>query len=306
MKSVRILCALTASALAMSAFGLTAFAEDSREMTVTVRIEGIAGNLYYDTQSFAYDTDELTVQDVLTVIDEQNEDLTITGIDIGYISAVNDDKESTFGGWDGWLYTVNGVSPVVAVSDYVLSEGDSIVLYYGDPFGVGMQYPTADSSALSSGVLTFTSEDTIYDENYNATVVTNPVADMTVEWFYTINGETLSVTYTTDDNGQIVIDADYLTEGEHNLSVAKYSENGCPLILRLTPDYTVTVTETVQDSSELEAPVSKTEPSESSTETSRTQTTDEPNTGDNTTLALVGLGMVSALALAAAAAKALR
>lgn len=317
MKNVKkILCALTVAALAAGSFCVTAFAADEKEMTVTVRIEGISENLYYDTLSVPYNTDELTVQDVLMYIDEQNEDLTITGADIGWISAVNEDKESSFGGWDGWLYTVNGVSPVVTVGDYVLNAGDSIILYYGDPYGVGMQYPSVDTSDLANGVLTFTSEDTIYDEDYNAHSVVNPVTDMTVEWFYTEDDKPLSVTYTTDKNGQITIDKSYLTEGEHTISIEKYNESGLPLILRLAEDYTVTVAKTEeesfgqesseQESSEQESsqPESSVEESKQTSENSnntesRSEETSEPNTGDNTAHTLLGIGAVSVLALTA-------
>ncbi|MGN0537193.1 MAG: DUF4430 domain-containing protein [Acutalibacteraceae bacterium] len=305
MKNVKkILCALTVSALVAGSFCVTAFAADEKEMTVTVRIEGISENLYYNTLSVPYNTDELTVQDVLMYIDEQNEDLTITGADIGWISAVNEDKEASFGGWDGWLYTVNNVAPVVTVSDYALSEGDSIVLYYGDPYGVGMQYPSVDTSDLSNGILTFTSEDTVYDENYNATLVVNPVTDMAVEWFYAKDGEILSVTYITDGNGQITIDKDYLTEGEHTISVGKYNEAGLPLVLRLAEDYTVMVLKNEEESSKQESsqPESSVEESKQTSENSiKTESshieTSELNTGDSTTNTLSCLGMVSVLAL---------
>ncbi len=279
------------------------------EMSVTVRIEGVSENLYYDTLSVPCDMDGLTVQDVLTYIDERNESLTITGADTGYISEVNGDKAGKFGGWDGWLYAVNGVVPSVSISDYVLSENDSIVLYYGDPYGVGMQYPSVDVSKLTNGILTFTSEDTVYDENYNASVVVNPVTDMTVEWFYTPKNseEILSVTYITDKNGQIEIDKDYLTVGEHTIRVEKYNENGLPLVLRLPQDYVVTVSEvkeeSIEESSQPESIVEESSQSESTVEESQQTVessyteTNEPHTGDNTMKLLLSMGVVSVLAL---------
>ena len=160
MKFKRILCSALAAALAVSSYSISAFADDEKQMSVTVRIEGINKNLYYDTVEVPYTGDNLTVQNALMYVDEKNDDITISGVESGWITAVNDDMQATFGGWDGWLYTVNGVSPTDTVNNYNLSEGDSVVLYYGDPYGVGMQYPEVDASKISEGILTFTSQDT--------------------------------------------------------------------------------------------------------------------------------------------------
>ena len=50
----------------------------------------------------------------------------------GKITDVNGEKAGKFGGWDGWQYIVNSVSPNVGVGDYTLSDNDTVVLYYGD------------------------------------------------------------------------------------------------------------------------------------------------------------------------------
>ena len=134
MKFKRILCSALAAALAVSSYSISAFADDEKQMSVTVRIEGINRNLYYDTVEVPYTGDNLTVQNALMYVDEKNDDITISGVESGWITAVNDDMQATFGGWDGWLYTVNGVSPTDTVNNYNLSEGDSVVLYYGDPY----------------------------------------------------------------------------------------------------------------------------------------------------------------------------
>jgi hypothetical protein len=235
---IRILSAVVAAAAIVMASVTSAFAAPSETMNITLRIEGVKGNLYYDTAEVPY-TDKLTVQDAVKYIDDSDDSLTVTGVETAWITSVNGDTSGQFGGWDGWLYRVNGVEPSVGIGDYTMNDGDSILLYYGDPYGVGMQYPVADVSKLDSGVIKFTSSDTEYDDSYNPIVKVNPVSGMTVVWNYPDG----SAKYVTDENGEINIDKAQLTAGNHALSLEKYASNGLPLVLRLAPDYTVNVTE---------------------------------------------------------------
>ena len=235
MKKTIIISAIGASLLAMS-MPITASADENSD--VTVRIEGINECLYYGTYELS---ESKTVADVLSSIDEADDSISITGISDGYITAVNDDKAAHFGGWDGWLYLVNDVEPTVSVSEYTVKGGDSIVLYYGDPYGVGMQRPVADTSEISKGIIKFTSKDAEYDADYNVTYNVNPVADMTVTW--ESDGKTTEIV--TDENGQITVPSDFLTKGSHKLSVSKVSESGIPLVLRLAPDFEVQVDEII-------------------------------------------------------------
>ena len=302
MKAKKILCSALAGVIAAGAFSISAFADNEKQMSVTVRIEGISKNLYYNTVDIPYTGENLTVQNALMYVDQQSDDITITGVENGWITAVNDEKQASFGGWDGWLYTVNGVSPTDTVNDHMLSDGDSVVLYYGDPYGVGMQYPEIDTSKITDGILTFTSKDTSYDADYNPTVVTNPVKDAKVE----LGTEDGSVSYTTDENGSINIDDKYLTEGNHSISISKVSENGLPLVLRFAPDRTVAFpskpqepsSESSESSNESSKPESisqeSTKPSESSTVS---QNGKVPSTGDSSALTVVVLTASAAFAV---------
>ncbi len=302
MKAKKILCSALAGVIAASAFSISAFADNEKQMSVTVRIEGISKNLYYNTVDIPYTGENLTVQNALMYVDQQSDDITITGVENGWITAVNDEKQASFGGWDGWLYTVNGISPTDTVNDHMLSDGDSVVLYYGDPYGVGMQYPEIDTSKITDGILTFTSKDTSYDADYNPTVGTNPVKDAKVE----LGTEDGSVSYTTDENGSINIDDKYLTEGNHSISISKVSENGLPLVLRFAPDRTVAFpskpqepsSESSESSNESPKPESisqeSTKPSESSTVS---QNGKVPSTGDSSALTVVILTASAAFAV---------
>lgn len=275
MKKTIIISAIGASLLAMSMPFIASADENS---DVTVRIEGINECLYYGTYELS---ESKTVADVLSSIDEADDSISITGISDGYITAVNDDKAAHFGGWDGWLYLVNDVEPTVSVSEYTVKGGDSIVLYYGDPYGVGMQRPVADTSEISKGIIKFTSKDAEYDADYNVTYNVNPVADMTVTW--ESDGKTTEIV--TDENGQITVPSDFLTKGSHKLSVSKVSESGIPLVLRLAPDFEVQVDEIIATETTAVSTTTSTETTTAATTAALTETKNVSSTAKSTTKA---------------------
>lgn len=47
-----------------------------------------------------------------------------------YVAAIGGLAEKEHGGTSGWMYSVNGTAPNTACSNYVLSNGDSVVWYY--------------------------------------------------------------------------------------------------------------------------------------------------------------------------------
>lgn len=246
-----------------------------KEMSITLRIEGIEKNLFYGTVNVPY-TDSLTLQKALSYIDSKEKGITITGIDSNYITGINDESAGRFGGWDGWLFTVNGKAANVGIDGLKLSDGDSVILYYGDPFGVGMQYPKADTSDIKDGVIRFTSSDTTYDADNNATVKINPVAGATVIWK---SGNT-TAKYVTDKNGKITIKKDQLTAGTHRVQISKTGTSGIPLVLRYAPDYAITIASNGSTSKA---------GSTAGTNTSVSGDTDSnvPKTGDNGDVAVV-------------------
>lgn len=219
----------------LSCFTAFAFAIDGK-VTVTLRIEGIKSCLYYGKITV---DGGATVLDVVEKADKNDPALTVTVVDSEYgpyISAINGESEKTFKGYDGWLYRVDGKEPEVGVSAYSVSESESIVVYYGDPYGVGMQYPVANTSELENGKISFTSVDTVYDENWNPVQKENPVTGYTLTWEY---GSGKTVTLTPDENGVCVIPEEYRTEGAHGVQIERYAANGCPTVLRYAPDFFV-------------------------------------------------------------------
>lgn len=47
-----------------------------------------------------------------------------------YVAAIGGLAEKQYGGTSGWMYSVNGVTPMTACSNCVLSNGDNVVWYY--------------------------------------------------------------------------------------------------------------------------------------------------------------------------------
>ena len=228
-KSLSVILAVL---MVLTCFGAVAFAAND-EITVSLRVEGIKSCLYYGDVTV---NGGASVLDVIKKADSLDDTLTVSVIESqygAYISAVNGEKEATFKGWDGWLFRVNDVEPSSGASFVTVADGDSIVLYYGDPYGVGMQYPTIDTNKLTEGKISFTSLDTIYDENWNPTTAEVSVKDYTLIW----DGTAIKA----DENGVCTIPEGKLTNGNHSVQIEKAAENGCPLVLRLAPDFTVAV-----------------------------------------------------------------
>jgi len=230
----KALAVLLTALMVLSCFSAYAFA--AGKITVTLRIEGIKACQYYGKVTVDSGS---TVLDVVKQAEKSSSKLDVTVVDSkygDYISAINGETEKTFKGYDGWLYRVNGKEPEVGVSAYTVSASDSVVLYYGDPYGVGMQYPIVNTSELANGKISFTSIDTVYDDNWNPVQKENPVLGYTLTWEYS-NGKT--VTLTPDENGICTIPEEYLTEGAHGVQVERYAANGCPTVLRYAPDFYV-------------------------------------------------------------------
>lgn len=192
--------------------------------SVNVRIEGADNNIFSGVVELEL-TDKSTVADVLAYLDEVSRDITITGIEDGYITEINGEKAGAFGGWDGWYYAVNGAVPDVGMSSCTVCQGDNIVIYYGD---YPCQYPRIDIDRFYKGILKFESYDTVYDDDWNPTSSWTPITDALV----TV-GDSV---YTTDENGVIYADTSKLF-GSTTVQIEKKSPSGAPAVCRFEEDY---------------------------------------------------------------------
>lgn len=102
--------------------------QESNYVTVTVSVTSSAvGNPVSSGGTFTFN-EGATVYDALCALDLS---VNAHGSSYGtYVSAIGGLAEKQHGGTSGWMYSVNGTSPMTACSNYVLSNGDNVVWYY--------------------------------------------------------------------------------------------------------------------------------------------------------------------------------
>lgn len=211
-------------------------ASNLRQMTVHLQIEGIDNNLFAGAVTVDYVGQPPTVDVFLRAAAHSAAlpGITMTDGAYGaYISEIAGIGEGSFGGLDGWLFRINGSSPAHGISAQTLADGDRLVLYYSDEYGVGMQFPYLDISQLASaGTVRVLSDDPVYDEAFQVSLVTRPVAGATL----TFDG----CDYLTDETGTAVIRQQDCGLGPHSYMVQRCHENGVPTVLRPVPGSEVT------------------------------------------------------------------
>ncbi len=97
-------------------------------VTVTVSVTSSAvGNPVSSSGTFTFN-EGATVYDALCALGLS---VNAHGSSYGtYVAAIGGLAEKEHGGTSGWMYSVNGVTPNTASSNYVLSNGDRVVWYY--------------------------------------------------------------------------------------------------------------------------------------------------------------------------------
>ena len=102
--------------------------QESSYVTVTVSVTSSAvGNPVSSGGPFTFNAGA-TVYDALCALGLS---VNAHGSSYGtYVSAIGGLAEKQHGGTSGWMYSVNGTTPMTACSNYVLSNGDNVVWYY--------------------------------------------------------------------------------------------------------------------------------------------------------------------------------
>lgn len=102
--------------------------QESNYITVTVSVTSSAvGNPVSSGGTFTFN-EGATVYDALCALGLS---VNAHGSSYGtYVSAIGGLAEKQYGGTSGWMYSVNGTTPMTACSNYVLSNGDNVVWYY--------------------------------------------------------------------------------------------------------------------------------------------------------------------------------
>lgn len=102
--------------------------QEPNYVTVTVSVTSSAvGNPVSSGGTFTFN-EGATVYDALCALGLS---VNAHGSSYGtYVSAIGGLAEKQYGGTSGWMYSVNGTTPMTACSNYVLSNGDNVVWYY--------------------------------------------------------------------------------------------------------------------------------------------------------------------------------
>lgn len=102
--------------------------QESSYVTVTVSVTSSAvGNPVSSGGTFTFN-EGATVYDALCALGLS---VNAHGSSYGtYVSAIGGLAEKQYGGTSGWMYSVNGATPMTACSNYVLSNGDNVAWYY--------------------------------------------------------------------------------------------------------------------------------------------------------------------------------
>lgn len=102
--------------------------QESGHVTVTVSVTSSAvGNPVSSGGTFTFN-EGATPYDALCALGLS---INAQGSSYGtYVAAIGGLAEKEHGGTSGWMYSVNGTTPMTACSNYVLSNGDNVVWYY--------------------------------------------------------------------------------------------------------------------------------------------------------------------------------
>jgi len=230
-KTIALVLALLMMSCACTAFAandLLVIAPNPMAKPDTLDLQIIApdGQLLWTCASIEEEDTVLNV--VQRVLKEQEISYTVVESPYGgnYISELKGWTEGAYGGYEGWLYYVDGVSPMVGIGSYVPQGGELVQVIYAD-FDLLVPVVEAAKDHKGSVTLTVTADVTTYDENGNATVTREPVAGATL----TVNDKT----YVTDEQGKAQIDE----QGVVTLQVEKKNAMGLPALLPVAPGYTL-------------------------------------------------------------------
>lgn len=127
-----------------------------------------------------------------------------------FITSINNIAGGKFGGWDGWMYFVNGIDPGVGMTDAEVRAGDEVLVYYGDWGIKPLQINLPETASMGQNIEVIVKAEDKAVEN-------------AVVW---ANGKK----YTTDSNGSVTIAIN--ESGSFEVYAEKLDEKGKPLYVR--------------------------------------------------------------------------
>ncbi len=198
--------------------------------TVTVRVESPEETLFCGPVTIAEGASVLDVAEAAFAQADIDYTVAVSPYGGSYITQAAGLQEGALGGYEGWLYYVDGVSPAVSMSLSTLQGGEEVVLIYTD-FDVLVPILEATRDHKGLVTLSLTADVTTYDENWNATVTRQPVTDAAI----TVDGQVL----TTDASGKVLLSEALSAKDAVAVQVEKKNAVGLPGLIPFAPDYTL-------------------------------------------------------------------
>ena len=198
--------------------------------TAELQVIGPEGQLLHVTPALGENATALSV--LQEALKEANISCAVAESSYGgsYVSAINGLGAGAYGGYEGWMYYVDGVSPLVGIGSYELVGGEFIQVIYAD---FDLLVPVVEATRDHKGLVTLSvsADVTTYDENWNTTVTRQPVAGAKL----TVDG----AEYVTDAQGKAVLSAGDSAKAAVSVQAAKLTEVGLPALLPLHSGFTV-------------------------------------------------------------------
>ncbi len=182
-------------------------------VTVSVKVEGISNNILNKSITVSKYAPK-AIDAIKKVLKENKVEHSIIDSTYGkYISSINGEIGGAFGGWEGWMFLVNGESPMVGIDSLDINDGDEIILYYGnwDASPLLSIYSVSPSTLRAGSKIYITVSSTHFDLSSMKNVVTK-AEGATVK----IGGKT----YITNENGVATIN-DIDKKGTYKVEISK-------------------------------------------------------------------------------------
>lgn len=196
---------------------------------VSVRIEGIDRNIANERLIFLTSTGDksITAYDAINAALNKNK-IEATIYDSGYIFSIDGITDNFFGlkgyDYDYWNFIINGEYSMYGIANCVVEDGDEILLFYGNGSTANVE--------------------TSY--NYDGKDLTIEISGVS-EALVKLSGSNLDTTLEARSNNESKAFFSNISPGSYMLQVEKFSESisrgglFLPLIVRLAPDYYLTL-----------------------------------------------------------------
>ncbi len=204
---------------------------DIPTVTVNIRIEGASKNILHKNVTVSSFEPKVLYAIEKALIDNE---IPYSFPDTIYgksLASIGGEDYGQFGGSDGWMYRINGEMPMLGVDSQTISDGDEVLIYYGDYSGTLFpEYTVTPENPKAKSDIYIKVTSTYYDWDKNKDVTVN-IEDAVVKFG--------KKEYLTGSDGVATID-DITAKGTYKVTIFKEQTGSYPAIVRV-PEFEVVV-----------------------------------------------------------------